>query len=56
MRKIILAFLHKRFCLHDWVEIRIVSTYEDVHISRPFKQTYLYKCKKCGKFKQIVIE
>lgn len=56
MRKIILAFLHKIFCLHDWEEIKSISTYEDSYSSRPFKTTYLYKCNKCGKFKQIVIK
>lgn len=56
MRKIILNFLHKMVCLHDWVEIKTISTYEDAHSSRPFKTTYLYKCNECGKFKRIVIK
>lgn len=56
MREVILAFLRKIFCTHDWEEIKEVSTYADSSYSMPYKRTYLYKCKKCGKFKKIVIK
>ena len=54
MREIFLAFLRKMLCTHDWEEIKEVSTYA-YGSSSPYKRTYLYKCKKCGKFKKIVI-
>lgn len=56
MWEIILAFLRKKSCAHDWVEIKDISTYATKNSSRPYKSTYLYKCNKCGKFKQIVIK
>lgn len=56
MWEIILAFLRKKLCVHDWEEIKEISTYENASSSRPYKRTYLYKCKKCSEFKQIVIK
>ena len=42
-------------CSHDWEELKEISTYESSASSRPYKRTYLYRCKKCGKFKKIIL-
>lgn len=56
MLELIKNLLTKWSCSHDWEQLEEVCTYENSLAKRPWKRTYLYRCKKCGKFKKIIIE
>lgn len=56
MWELILDWFRKKTCIHDWEEIKSVSTFETDTDKRPYKRTYLYLCKKCGEFKQITMQ
>lgn len=55
MWEIILTFLRKKVCAHDWEEIKEILKYGYINDQHPVKRTYIYKCKKCGKLTKIVI-
>lgn len=55
MWEIILAFLRKKVCAHDWEEIKEIFIYGFVNNQYPIKRIYIYKCKKCGKLKRLEI-
>ena len=55
MWDLIINFLKKKTCTHDWEEIKDISVYANNHDKRPIKHIFLYKCKLCGEFKQISI-
>jgi predicted restriction endonuclease len=55
MWEIIINFLKKKTCTHDWEEIKEISVFNDDRSKRPVKRMYLYKCKNCGEFKQITM-
>lgn len=56
MLELIKNLLIKWSCSHDWEQLEEVCTYANGLAKRPWKRTYLYRCKKCGKFKKIIIE
>jgi hypothetical protein len=56
MWELIVAFLRKKLCIHEWEEIKEICKYESSSSTRPYQRIYVYKCTKCGKFKQIVIK
>lgn len=55
MKELIKQLFNKWSCSHEWDQLEEIATYESAHSSRPYKRTYLYVCKKCGKFKKITI-
>lgn len=55
MLELIKQLFDKWSCHHEWDQLDEIETYEDAYSSRPYKRTYLYGCKKCGKFKTITI-
>jgi len=47
-------WIAKRFCMHQWKEIKEICVYDDrVKGKRPVLRKYLYCCKKCGELKQV---
>lgn len=56
MLELIKQLFSKWSCCHEWDEIKEISAYENDHSKRPIERIYLYCCKKCGKFKKIVIK
>ena len=56
MLELIKKLFDKWSCSHEWDKIEEIATYEAEYSSRPYKRTYLYCCKKCGKFKKIKIQ
>jgi hypothetical protein len=54
MRKYLSRLFPKLFCLHDWEGIDKVEIYGRYSLSVSLvRQTNLYKCRKCGKFRKI---
>lgn len=55
MLELIKQLFNKWSCCHEWDQLEEIATYEGDYSSRPYKRTYLYCCKKCGKFKKVTI-
>lgn len=55
MWELIINFLKKKTCTHDWEKIKEVSVYSFTDSKRPSSYILVYKCKLCGEFKQIKI-
>lgn len=55
MLELIKQLFSKWSCSHEWDQLKEIATYEGNCSNRPYKRTYLYCCKKCGKFKKITI-
>ena len=55
MKNIIKNFLEKLVCKHDWEKLECIKVRDHFfNVSDlPIYHIYLYKCKKCGKFKKI---
>lgn len=52
----LINYLRSCFCAHDWEQVVVNRKFEDDRQSRPYKITYLYRCKKCGYTQKIVIK
>ena len=48
--------INKWFCCHEWTKLERVDTYSNTNATLPTIITIYYCCKKCGKFKKIVIK
>lgn len=55
MLELIKQLFDKWSCSHEWAKIEEVATYASDYANKPYKRTYLYCCKKCGKFKKVTI-
>lgn len=53
MKKLILQWLDKLACHHDWMVHREVHVYMDETDAEPYKTKQTLICKKCGKIKRI---
>ena len=47
--------LEKVACKHEWESLVISNKYEDDDSKLPYKTTFIFSCRKCGKMKRIVI-
>ena len=48
--------INKWFCCHEWTKLERVATYSNTNATLPTIITIYYCCKKCVKFKKIVIK
>lgn len=55
-KELIKQLLLKLCCLHDYEKVWRNNVYISAGDTLPYKIKFLYKCKKCGKFKQVTIE
>lgn len=56
IKEFISNLFEKWTCKHDWELIHKLQTYEASSTDLPYKITFYYKCKKCGKFKKLVMK
>ena len=47
MRRLI-NYIRSCFCKHDWELLTDTLIYEDESKNKPYKEVWIYRCKKCG--------
>lgn len=52
---LLIALIEKWCCKHNWDEIKSFRNYTTTSLkyNMPVDTTFLYCCKKCGKFKKV---